>query len=243
MLDISHIYLLFILIKMKIGDKVRFLNEKGEGIITGFVGKNIVNVENEDGFEIPMPLREVVVISAEKYDQPEKNNVSEDEEKEPEDLPLTFRPMIQERKGGDCIDIYICLVPVSNRNITDSDLDIYLVNDSNYFTDFTFMDGENKAWNVRYRGTAEPNTKIFLQTLDRQDLNQLEKLCLQMIFYKQGKRFLLRPAMTAILKPDLCKCYKLHAFQPNLFFDEKVLTWKVVNNGQPIREEYYHEEV
>ena len=50
MLDINHIYLLFNLIKMKIGDKVRFLNEKGEGIITGFVGKNIVNVENEDGF-------------------------------------------------------------------------------------------------------------------------------------------------------------------------------------------------
>ena len=74
MLDINHIYLLFNLIKMKIGDKVRFLNEKGEGIITGFVGKNIVNVENEDGFEIPMPLREVVVISAEKYDQPEKND-------------------------------------------------------------------------------------------------------------------------------------------------------------------------
>ena len=37
---------------MKIGDKVRFLSEVGGGVVAGFQGKNIVLVEDEDGFQI-----------------------------------------------------------------------------------------------------------------------------------------------------------------------------------------------
>ena len=37
--------------KPKIGDRVRFLSETGGGRVTGFRGKNIVLVEDEDGFE------------------------------------------------------------------------------------------------------------------------------------------------------------------------------------------------
>ena len=43
---------------MKIGDKVRFLSEVGGGIVTGFQGKDFVLVEDADGFDIPMPIRE-----------------------------------------------------------------------------------------------------------------------------------------------------------------------------------------
>ena len=46
---------------MKIGDKVRFLSSTGGGIIAGFKGK-IVLVEDEDGFQIPTPVNEVVVV-------------------------------------------------------------------------------------------------------------------------------------------------------------------------------------
>mgnify|MGYP000316819993 FL=1 len=47
---------------MKIGDKVRFLSESGGGRIAGFKGNNLVLVEDQDGFEIPMPINEVVVV-------------------------------------------------------------------------------------------------------------------------------------------------------------------------------------
>ena len=49
---------------MKIGDKVSFLSEIGGGRVAGFQGKDIVLVEDEDGFQIPMPVSEVVVTSA-----------------------------------------------------------------------------------------------------------------------------------------------------------------------------------
>ena len=52
---------------MKIGDKVRFLSEVGGGVVTGFQGKNIVLVEDADGFDIPMPINECVVIETDGF--------------------------------------------------------------------------------------------------------------------------------------------------------------------------------
>ena len=55
---------------VKIGDKVRFLSEVGGGVVTGFRGKDIVLVEDADGFDIPMPVRECVVIETDDYNVP-----------------------------------------------------------------------------------------------------------------------------------------------------------------------------
>lgn len=55
---------------MKIGDKVRFLSEVGGGVVTGFQEKDIVLVEDADGFDIPMPVRECVVIETDDYNVP-----------------------------------------------------------------------------------------------------------------------------------------------------------------------------
>ena len=58
---------------MKIGDKVRFLSEVGGGIVRGFQGKDIALVEGEDGFEIPMLIKECVVIQTDDYNIPLKS--------------------------------------------------------------------------------------------------------------------------------------------------------------------------
>ncbi len=225
---------------MKIGDKVRFLNEVGGGIITGFIGNNLVNVENEDGFDIPVPLREIVVVDTNDYNlakpsKEEKLKTVEEHEIEPAEKPLTFKPMAMERAGAESVNLYLCAVPVSPLQITESDMDLYMVNDCNYYIDFTLMRGENNAWTVIYRGTLEPNMKMFLVTIDHPDLNTLENLCVQLVCYKQGKSFLLKPAMTVKLRPDLSKFFKLHTFRANDFFDEKVQTWDIVRDDKPVR--------
>lgn len=49
---------------MQIGDRVRFLDEIGGGRISGFKGKSIALVEDEDGFEVPMSTNKLVVVEA-----------------------------------------------------------------------------------------------------------------------------------------------------------------------------------
>ena len=49
---------------MKIGDKVRALHEDIEGVVTKFLPNDLVEVEIEDGFEIPVQKGELVIVSA-----------------------------------------------------------------------------------------------------------------------------------------------------------------------------------
>lgn len=50
---------------MKIGDRVRFLDAQGGGIVKSFNDKGLVMVEDEDGFEIPTLASQCVVVSEE----------------------------------------------------------------------------------------------------------------------------------------------------------------------------------
>ncbi len=47
---------------MNIGDKVRFLNEVGGGVVVKIINANTVSVRRDDGFEIPTPVRECIVV-------------------------------------------------------------------------------------------------------------------------------------------------------------------------------------
>ena len=74
---------------MKIGDKVSFLSEVGGGKVAGFQGKNIVLVEDEDGFQIPMPVNEVVVVKQDDYTTANViNKRAEAEEHRAQETPL-----------------------------------------------------------------------------------------------------------------------------------------------------------
>ena len=77
---------------MKIGDKVRFLSEVGGGIVTGFQGKDIALVEDADGFDIPMPVRECVVIDADDYNIKRKPVAQKD-------VPGADREKVNGRRG------------------------------------------------------------------------------------------------------------------------------------------------
>lgn len=52
---------------MQIGDKVRFLNDVGGGVIKAFKPGGIALVEDEDGFEIPCLQDDLVVITTNAY--------------------------------------------------------------------------------------------------------------------------------------------------------------------------------
>ena len=46
---------------------MKFLNDVGGGIVAGFKGKNIVLVEDSDGFQIPTAISDVVVEESDDY--------------------------------------------------------------------------------------------------------------------------------------------------------------------------------
>jgi len=84
--------------KLNIGDKVRFLSDVGGGIVCGFQPGNIVLVEDEDGFQIPAPINDVVAIETNKYNFVKRTS----------QVPKNFPPVTQKgdeapprQKGND----------------------------------------------------------------------------------------------------------------------------------------------
>lgn len=227
---------------MKIGDKVRFLSEIGGGRVAGFQGKNIVLVEDEDGFQMPMLISEVVVVGEEDYDTKHVVEVKaqstkaalqvdlEEKELESADKPITFKARPEERAGGDKLSAYLAFVPMDVKELSQTRFESYIVNDSNYYLRYVYMTAEGSAWMVRADGEIEPNTKEYIEEFGREDLNTLEHCCIQLIAYKRDKHYLLKPTVNAQVRIDPVKFYKLHAFRENMFFEQPALIYTIIEN-------------
>lgn len=244
---------------MQIGDKVRFLNETGGGIIVGFQGKDMVLVKDEDGFAIPMLRSQVVAVETtiNNFPKPPKtqerhattrplslalNEEGGYEEQEGIDAPITYRPKPQERKGGDLLNAYLAFVPENSRELSNTRFEAYFINDSNYYMSVVFANNEGAAWHTRWQATLEPNTKQRIETFDRSVLNDLERLSVQLIAWKQDKPYMLKPAVGVELRLATVKFYKLHVFQPSPFFREPALIYDIVRDDRPVRQVFVEAE-
>ena len=92
------------------------------------------------------------------------------------------------------------------------------------------MTAEGTAWKLRAEGEIEPNCKEFIEEFGREDLNDLEHLCVQLVAYKREKHFLLKSPVNAQVRVDTVKFYKLHAFRENDFFEQPALIYTLIEN-------------
>ena len=143
-----------------------------------------------------------------------------------------------EIKGGDVLNVYLAYVPVDIKQVSSTPFETYLVNDSNYYLYYTYCNLENQSCQVRSQGMIEPNTKLFLEGFEKSQLNDLERVVVQLIAFKDGKPFAMKPAVSVELRIDVVKFYKLHTFQDNDFFEEPALLYDIVRNDQPAKQLY-----
>ena len=237
---------------MQIGDKVRFLNEVGGGIVTKFVDNKTVLVEDNDGFEIPMLISECVVIDTNDYNipivlkkQPKTTTPIETPEVDDEAhllKPMTFKPKALERRGGDKVNLFLGFTPVNIAVLSQTEFDMFIINDCNYAVTFALMQQEGNALRLRHTGCVQPNTKILLETFDRSALPELERLTLQAFAIKEEKTFLMKQPYNVGIRIDGPKFYKLHTFGESIFFETPAYVVDVVKEDMPVRSMFVNAE-
>lgn len=236
---------------IKIGDTVRYLNAVGGGIVKKIEGK--VAYVDEDGFETPVLINELVVVLPAGHEQKvggpnlffdqkafdaAKNRPSQPDNlktRQP-DNPTTVQPeKIVETNYGDKLNIAIAFEPISIRNLSKSDFNTVLVNDSNYFLYFNFLrrNADERGWNTVYAGEVAPNEVIDVAVIRHGELNDYEKIAIQYIAYKKDKQFEMKPAATISRRLDLSKFFKLHCFRPGVYFDSPVMEIPFVKDDKP----------
>jgi len=218
----------------QIGDRVKFMNAVGGGIITKIVGKNMVHVENEDGFEIPVMTSEIIL---DEIDQEAITN----SDKKPDVSDFirqgTKKPKAEERKvkveepitiirGNDEPKFYLAFLPENSRNPLDGQTRVYLVNDSNFFILYHYSHFQNEQYVTQEAGKLEPNTKLLLGTLSQADIANLPAFGFQMLFYRDKSTKLEKPLRKRITINPV-KFYKSGSFKQSDFFSEKVMLYKL----------------
>ena len=236
---------------MKIGDKVRFLSETGGGVIAGFQGSNIALVEDEDGFQIPTQVSDLVVVNDDKQSRIVPGlNIPADEPKKPviessnaahqaqvlEKINGNAGMHVTERADSDRVALYIGFVLQDRQNISKTKFQLYVINDCNYFLSYTYSLFDGKEWRLKSHNDLEPNTKLLIAEVSIEEIADYQNGAFQINAYKVGKPFSLQPTLDVRLKVDAVKFYKLHSFCENDFFDEDAMVLPVVRDGKPVRE-------
>lgn len=213
----------------KIGDRVRFLNSVGGGIIRRIEG-NIAYVD-DDGFETPTLLRECVVVAS-----PEVTEAKVAKTQAPV-VPATLPsaqdcPPAEETPNGDKLNVVLAYEPAEIKHLNTTTFDTYLVNDSNYYLYFTYMTraDEDNGWTTRYAGVVEPNIQVFLEEIKGSDLPSMDRVAVQLIAFKNDREFKLKSPVAVETPLDTTKFFKLHCFHDNIYFDKEVIAIEIVKD-------------
>ncbi|MDD4922007.1 MAG: DUF2027 domain-containing protein [Bacteroidales bacterium] len=214
-----------------IGDKVRFLDAIGGGVVTAFKGKDMVVVLEEDGFETPVFKRQCVVIDQTpvsiRKPEPPKQEVPKPI------VPKPLQPKAAETREGEYLSIYLAYLPCSDKPFTEAEFECYLINDSNYTLMFNYASCSGKSWKSRATGMLEPNSKLFVEEFKKESILELEKISLQGIAFKPDTFYSFKNTFSVEIRLDTVKFYKIHCFRENDYFQDDALIVPVVKKDVP----------
>lgn len=216
----------------KIGDRVRFLNSVGGGIIRRIEG-NIAYVD-DDGFETPTLLKECVVVApaAETVEKVARSAEAVEIKPTPKSKEESSADKVEETPEGEKLNVVLAFEPSDLKHLGTASFDTYLVNDSNYYLYFTYLSraDESTGWTTRYAGVVEPNIQVFLEEITGEDLPSMDRIAIQMIAFKNGKEFKIKAPIAVETALDTTKFFKMHCFKENMYFDKEVIAVNIVTD-------------
>jgi len=149
---------------MQIGDKVKFINESLEGVITRLIDDKTIGVSIEDGFEIPVLKREIMITTP-------INKVENHDKKE---LPVSNKINIGES------EISIWFEQSSQTWYKAS-----LLNNSNSDILLSVTLKQGKQFKPLFAGRIEKRTSYLINTLNLAELELWGTYCFRIIFHEQ----------------------------------------------------------
>ncbi|MGQ1890502.1 DUF2027 domain-containing protein [Thermophagus sp. OGC60D27] len=219
---------------IKPGDKVRFLNDVGGGEVTRIDGKTIYVID-EIGFEVPVPVSEVVVVERKNENVSEKSGDSILTPNEDNAINTSHSEAIEDESPyidphHDDLNPRIYLAFTSeNINSGDQKVDFYMVNDSNYFCYYLIAEtGDDGLARGLFSGTLQPNTKEFLEQFSTTKMDVSWHV--QLILHRKDKPSRLFDPVNELVKIKAYRFYRDNAYKDNDFFDYKAVLIPVIKS-------------
>lgn len=227
----------------KVGDKVKFLNETGGGVVTKIISPLVVNVESE-GFEIPTLTKDIVLDYVEdkagkmftSENKQESQSVVYDEQQDYLDIPEQVRDeRIYLSRQGQQKDkgVYLAFIPMDQQWLIGGDYNVYLVNNSEWDLLYSLFlkDQESQMYKGKDYGSVEPKHRYLLAQVQDKELEQWSTGVIQLLFHKDETKQVLQPKSFKI-KLRTSKFFKEGCFEDTGLFTEKALLIPIVTIAQ-----------
>jgi len=228
--------------KFKVGDKVKFLNETGGGIVSKILSSNMVHITIEDGFEIPILTNEIIKIdeysgafvekSFREMELPKASDIENADtytERSSELISMRSRDPFPE-------GIYIALVPQDQKWLITGLLDLYLINFSENTLLFSLLlknkDGHFESLDY---DAIQPKSKVIIDSIEREAIEEWKEGVIQILFHPDKADHILMP-VTVDYKFNPVKLYKEASYRSSAFLQEKAYIIKIhsVSDSRPI---------
>ena len=239
---------------IKVGDTIRYLNASGGGVVKR-IERGVAWVEGPDGFELPTPIHECVVVDSRDtfvpaYKPPvvkrQEPTAQQPKSSAPVATPATPEPVESaeqdlsfvaplskgpwfDRSGGEQLQVHVAYLPVSYEHFGQSPYETYLINESNYHLLFTYSTTTTAGgYKLCSAGVLEPDMRVLVEEFDASEINDHAISHFQFIAYKPERTYRSMPPVERQVRMDVVKLVKRHAFRENPFFDEDALVIPVL---------------
>lgn len=225
--------------KFKKGDRVRFLNDVGGGSVIRYDQQGQVYVLTEDGFEIPVSEKELVIaggfaVSREQDEnQPIKPEPVKSRQSEPKKIEKAVVVELPANLPADTpVQLLLGIVPENPGPVFASNLACYLINDSAY--SLYYQMGEKTAGVLHFisSGMIEADTKCYITSFDHTTLSKISDIHVQALFLSRG-RYIKKPPVDKMISLNLVNFSKESYFRENDYFEEKAVLFTVTGDELP----------
>ena len=141
--------------KYKLGDFVRFVDEKMEGYVTRIIDDQMIGVTGDDDFEIPVPASKVTTVHGFEAAQADTGQVAAS--KQPANIPF-------QTKG-----VYLGVVADAKAN---SVVHFHLVNDTSFQLLTTLTTEQQQEFHGEYAGIIAPKTQVKIYSAQMADRSE-----------------------------------------------------------------------
>jgi hypothetical protein len=215
--------------KLNVGDKVRFLNENGGGIVTRIINTNLVSVAIEDGFDIPTLASNLIRIEtidgpSALFDKDYKIDLPKPDPKLAnygETSETRLKPATREPSHPQ--GLYLAFIPQDQQWLITGSIDIYMINNSDYSVLYSFnLRGPAGNYSGIDFASIDPSSKALVETISREDIESWSEGVVQALFHKDEMEKILKPVNEAFkVKP--VKFYKEESYIDSSLCDGKAI--------------------
>ncbi len=194
---------------INIGDKVKFLNEVGEGTVTSWMDKKTVMVKTKDDFEMPVLVSELIVME----------KAAQEVEKKPEVPEMIADPSEETLDEEELVMDEEIAIGIKLKKNT-AEIQAFLINNSSYYLYYN-AGIEKEGEEVRLSGgELEPGIKVYLGKILPENMERDIRLICSLIFWNKGFYRNLQPVQRKLIL-DPSAIVTGIALTENEYFEQK----------------------